>query len=225
MKNLYIFAGPNGSGKSTSTRCFYSSRDPKKIPMINADWIARHQFDFIEDYTERNLLAAEYAERLRYEYLSQGRTFAYETVFSTPRHLDFMQKAKEEDYFISTYYISTESADVNIQRVARRVEEGGHEVPEDKIRTRYNRCMQLLPQVIEKSDFFVLFDNTLKYELVILKHKGKHYMVVGNSRIQLPKEIEKLDLQIVSLEDIKNLAPDELKGFEELLTESENENE
>ena len=146
---LYCFAGPNGSGKST---LFSKIINDNKInvPFINADDISRlPDFVQVEDPDERNLLAAKYAERMRHQMIDRGEDFAFETVLSTPRNLELLKLAKEKGYEIVLFYVSTEDPNINVERVAKRVSQGGHDVPKDKIITRYHRAMDLFKDVLE----------------------------------------------------------------------------
>lgn len=99
---ILVFAGPNGSGKSTVTRLAKLSG-----VYINADDIkaATHCSD---------LDAAVQAEKLREEMVANRRDFTFETVLSTPRNLDLLQRAKEQGYFIRCIYVLTVSSDINV---------------------------------------------------------------------------------------------------------------
>lgn len=74
--------------------------------------------------------------------------------------LDFVRKAKTLRYRIISIFVGTESADINCARVKQRVSEGGHDVPEDKIRSRYNKSMDNLPLLAECSDELYVYDNS-----------------------------------------------------------------
>lgn len=144
-----VFAGPNGSGKSTIT---------KEIPIcgvyVNPDDIAKDNSFSIED-------AATYAENIRHELVDKSSDLTYETVFSTDRHLTFLKDAKAKGYEIQCYYVLTCNPDINVARVRSRVFAGGHDVPEEKIRTRYDRALKLLPEVIDVCDKIYIIDNSL----------------------------------------------------------------
>lgn len=123
---VIIFAGPNGSGKSTITRLLR----PIEIPYVNADEIQRlHGCD--------NLEAAKIAEQRREELVAKSQDFAFETVLSTDRNLNLLRKAKEAGFFVRCYYVLTADPQINVARVASRVDAGGHDVPTEKIISRY----------------------------------------------------------------------------------------
>lgn len=160
--SIVVFAGPNGSGKSTVT---------KLIPMVgiyvNAD-------DIQKAVNCDVLTAAQTADAKRNETIDTGGDLTFETVLSTDRNLKLLQKARSKNYFIHTYYVLTRSADINVTRVKQRAGKGGHDVPEDKIRTRYERCMKLIPEVMEVSDIFNIYDNSEQFVRIFSKKHGAY---------------------------------------------------
>ncbi len=161
---IIVFAGPNGSGKSTVTKL------AKVIePYINADDIKRsiHCSD---------LEAAQKAEQLRIDAIQQGISFTFETVLSTDRNLKLLQDAKEKGYFIRCIYILTCNPQINIARVKSRVLSGGHDVPADKILTRYNKALALLPQVVALCDICHIYDNSNEPTRIFKKRKDEYFI-------------------------------------------------
>ena len=160
---LIVFAGPNGSGKSTITRM------AKTVGIyINADDIKRATLCTDMD-------AALIAERLRNNAVAEHKDFTFETVLSTERNLNLLRKAQQEGYFIRCIYVLTADANVNVARVNARVALGGHGVPEDKIRTRYDRALSLIPELIRVCDIFHLYDNTDEPFRIFKKRKDKYF--------------------------------------------------
>ncbi len=145
---IIVFAGPNGSGKSTVTKT-------AKIinPYINADDIKR-----ATECTDRE--AAELAEDMREYVLDVRKNFTFETVMSTDRNIKLLRRAKEQGYFIRCIYVLTSDVNINIHRVMRRFASGGHDVPVEKIRARYERSLSLVPQLLEVCDICHIYDNT-----------------------------------------------------------------
>lgn len=164
---IIVFAGPNGSGKSTVTK--YAKVIP---PYINADDIKKATLC-------NDLEAAQKAEELKNRYLNDNKDFTFETVLSTRRNLDLLIKAKQNGYFIRCIYVITSSPDINVLRVKIRKSKGGHDVPEDKIRTRYDRCLELIPELIQVCDVFHLYDNS-KDPFRIFKKRKTEYFVWEN---------------------------------------------
>ena len=130
---IVVFAGPNGSGKSTITNLLR----PPMLPYINADEIQR-----VLDCD--NMEAAKIAENRREECLEKCKGFCFETVLSTDRNLKLLKRAKDAGFFIWCYYVLTADPQINVARVASRVSAGGHDVPTDKIISRYHKALSLV---------------------------------------------------------------------------------
>ncbi len=156
---VMFFAGPNGSGKSTITRM---AKTVGKY--INAD-------DIKSASLCSDLEAAQRAELLRESLLEHEEDFTFETVLSTDRNLELLKKAKERGYFIRGIYVLTANPDINVARVNARVAFGGHGVPVEKIRKRYDRALALIPQIIEVCDIFHIYDNTSEPFRIFKKRK------------------------------------------------------
>lgn len=89
-------------------------------------------------------------------------SFSFETVMSHNSKLLELKKAKENGYKIYLYFVCTDNPEINIQRVANRVDKGGHNVIQSKIKSRYNDTLGNLYNAIQLSDRAFLFDNSGK---------------------------------------------------------------
>ncbi len=156
---IVVFAGPNGSGKSTYTQLL---KPP--IDYINADEIKKY-------LKCSDLEAAQLAEKQREEHMEQMREFCFETVLSTERNLKLLERAKEKGYFIRCYYILTADPMINVWRVKARVESGGHDVPKEKIITRYDRALALVKDLIKVCDICHIYDNSADRPFRIFKKR------------------------------------------------------
>ena len=160
---IIVFAGPNGSGKSTVTRL------AKVIePYLNADDIksVNHCSD---------LEAARMATAMREQCLAENRSFSFETVLSTPRNLILLKKAKKQGYFIRCIYVLTSNVGINIIRVKSRYQRGGHDVPKEKIISRYGKALAQIPELIDVCDVFHLYDNTDIPFRIFKKRKNQYF--------------------------------------------------
>jgi predicted ABC-type ATPase len=104
--------------------------------------------------------ASVLADFIRQRLLQLGRTFTFETVMSHESKVEFMRQAQRLGYRTYLYFVSTDSPDINVNRVAIRVSEGGHDVDVDKIIERYGKTHALLPQAIAASNRAYIFDNS-----------------------------------------------------------------
>ena len=158
---MCIVAGPNGSGKTTTTEQLLKNEWGADSLYINPDNIAK---DIYGDWnsTEAVLKAAQKATEQRYECLKNGTDFVFETVFSSTEKLDFVQKAKDEGFFIRIFYVCTESPLININRIAQRYLNGGHEVPISKTISRYYSSLKNISKAIKIADRVYLYDNSVE---------------------------------------------------------------
>ena len=158
---MCIVAGPNGSGKTTTTEQLLKNEWGADSLYINPDNIAK---DIYGDWnsTEAVLKAAQKATEQRYECLKNGTDFVFETVFSSAEKMDFIQKAKDAGFFIRIFYVCTESPLININRIAQRYINGGHEVPISKTISRYYSSLKNISRAIKIADRVYLYDNSVE---------------------------------------------------------------
>lgn len=178
LPEVIVFAGPNGSGKSTITQM-------AKVggKYINADDIKRTTLC-------TDLEAAIKAEELRENMIENKKDFTFETVLSTDRNLLLLQRAKAQGYFVRGIYVLTSNVDINVARVQVREALGGHGVPEEKIRLRYDRALAMLPRLVEICDILHIYDNTKEPFRIFKKRKDKYYR--WNNQYWSNADIEKL---------------------------------
>lgn len=186
---ILVFAGPNGSGKSTITK--YVEIIP---PYINAD-------DVKKSNQCSDLEAAIKAEELREKALSEKSNFTFETVLSTERNLLLLKRAKAQGYFIKCIYVLTADPMINVMRVKSRFAAGGHDVPQDKILSRYTKALNLIPELVQVCDIFHLYDNSIQ-AFRIFKKRKKEFFYEENQFWNLE--------QIKTLTGLENLVSKEL---------------
>ena len=144
-------------------RDFY--RQSTLLEKMEADWeidaigLAKNKISF-HDVLVNSYWASATADFIRYQLLKQHRSFTFETVMSSPDKIDFLAKARELGYKTYLYFVATEDPAINIRRVQQRVRNGGHDVPHDKITSRYYRSLDLLLPAIKLTNRAYLFDNS-----------------------------------------------------------------
>jgi predicted ABC-type ATPase len=165
---LLVFAGPNGSGKSTVT---------KGLPIVgiyvNADDIKRVSVC-------SDLAAAQEAEQIRNILMAGRQDFTFETVLSTDRNLELLRRAKEAGYEIHAVFVLTSSSEINVQRVRERVHSGGHDVPEEKIRSRYTKSLKNLAKLVRIADRTRVIDNSGAEPSMICEVTGRTVRIWEN---------------------------------------------
>ena len=173
---LYIFAGPNGSGKSTIISQDIRLYRLENIEYICPDIYASKLFDNVKDVKERYLKAIRFSEYKREKLLERNQPIIVETVLSRSDKLDFVKKAKSKGYEVISVFVGTDSPEINISRVKQRVLQGGHDVPEDRLRERFVRSMNNLEYLSKLSDEIYVYDNSLKPRLVASKIKNVEFV-------------------------------------------------
>jgi predicted ABC-type ATPase len=100
------------------------------------------------------------ADFIRQKLLLAHQSFTFETVMSSSDKIEFFSKAKQFGYRTYLYFVATESPEINISRVENRVKNGGHNVPKDKIISRYYRSLEMLTDAIKHTNRAYIFDNS-----------------------------------------------------------------
>jgi len=133
-KKIVIIAGPNGAGKTTFA-CEFLPNEAGCPVFINADLIAAGLSPFQPE------LAALKAGRLMlkeiWEYSQRGANFAFETTLSGRMYMRMISGWQAQGYHVKLFFLNLPSAEMAIMRVAERVRQGGHNVPEEVIRRRF----------------------------------------------------------------------------------------
>ena len=132
--NLYIIAGPNGAGKTTASYTLLPNM-LNCINFVNADEIARGLSPFSPNTVD--VQAARIMIQRIDELLTQKADFAIETTLATRSYVQMVKRAQTIGYKVHLLFFCLESPEQAIQRVAQRVSEGGHNVPADVIRRRF----------------------------------------------------------------------------------------
>ena len=170
IKRLHLLAGPNGAGKSTFVdRVLHPMTG---LPFVNADAIAVERWPGAQ--SEHAYEASRVASVMRDQLMSEGRSFNTETVFSHPSKVALVQNAATAGYRVYIHVIMV-PVDVTVGRVGERVKRGGHSVPEEKIRQRYDRLWRLIVrarQSATRTDFYDKSDDVSPYRHIATYHRG-----------------------------------------------------
>lgn len=156
MPVLTVIAGPNGSGKSTLIAAL-RSQGVDFGAYFNADDVAA---SLTGPPIEVARQAQEMVREKRAEALDKGIDHSFETVMSHVSHIEYMRAARAGGFEVRLFFVATDKPEINLGRVANRVAHGGHDVPQDRIVSRYFRCLENLPSAIAASDLAWIFDNS-----------------------------------------------------------------
>lgn len=179
--HVVIVAGPNGAGKSTAAPALL--RDFLGIAeFVNADVIAQGLSAFNPAGTAvqagRIMLS-----RIR-ELADERKSFAYETTLAARSYANWIQELRESGYQVHLVYLWIRSPETAIERVAERVRNGGHHVPEDVVRRRYERGLSNLFNIyMPIVDYWVVLDNSDPdgYQLIASQVRGNSLQIQNES--------------------------------------------
>ena len=158
---LLFIAGPNGAGKTTF---FEHYVEPLGLPYVNADRVARVLRDaeprLAQDALDRRAFTD--AERLRDTLVETRTSFCTETVFSDPvgAKVAFLERARAAGYVTTLVFIGLATVDLSVMRVVQRVRQGGHDVPDAKLRERFPRTIANLRAAVPVVDEAYVLDNS-----------------------------------------------------------------
>lgn len=154
---LVVVAGSNGAGKSTFVDAFLR---PLGFPVVNPDAIASALFP--EHPADGAYEAARAADLVRADLVERRVSFCMETVFSDPvgAKVAFLERAQRLGYVVILIFIGLESPELAVARVVERVEHGGHDVPDEKIVSRYARTLANFKKASKLADHTFVFDNS-----------------------------------------------------------------
>lgn len=158
MKRLYIISGCNGAGKTTASYTIL----PEMLgcnEFVNADEIAKGLSPF-----NPNKVAIKSGRLMLTridELLESGVDFAFETTLSTRSYVNTVKRAQEKGYFVTVLYFWLNTPDLAVERVRIRVKEGGHNIPEETIRRRYELGISnMFNLYIPVADYWMFIDNS-----------------------------------------------------------------
>lgn len=179
MPNLYIIAGCNGAGKTTASYVVL----PEVLncrEFVNADSIAAGLSPFnVESVAfEAGRIMLQRINTL----MSEKIDFALETTLSTRSYVSLIHRAHELGYQVTLVYFWLRSPQVAMERVAKRVSRGGHNIPKDVIERRYYRGIKnLLELYIPICDTWFVIDNMSLSPETIAQGKREIEISIKNS--------------------------------------------
>lgn len=169
-KRIVIIAGPNGAGKTTFAREFLPNEAGCPV-FINADLIAAGLSPFAPEQAAikaGRLMLKEMAERE-----ANGQSFAFETTLSGTAYARSIPRWQAGGYHVTLIFLSLPDDDMAVERVAERVRQGGHAVPEAVIRRRFKAGRRNFAALYRNmADDWAEYDNSGS-EPRIIDWKGK----------------------------------------------------
>ena len=113
------------------------------------------------------------ADFFKEQYLKHRISFSFETVFSHPANIDILKRAQAAGFKTYMYFVATENPVINVNRIKERVALGGHDVPEEKTRSRYLRCMEQVRYALPYLNRAYFFDNSTEQSIYLAEYESE----------------------------------------------------
>ena len=185
-KQLYIISGCNGAGKTTASYTVLPEVLQCK-EFVNADEIARGLSPFNPEGVAID--AGRLMLRRIEELMREGENFSIETTLATRSYAGLVRQAQKKGYRVSLIYFWLNSPELAINRVRQRVSEGGHDIPEEVIRRRYQAGINNLFDIYMSCvDYWLLADNSRENRVIVAE--GGPSLPIRMYEVELFKTIE-----------------------------------
>lgn len=176
-----LLAGPNGSGKST-----FRERRLRLLGLecIDPDEVALDIFGRQALTRDEARSATIEATRQVNVYLSRGESICLETVFSdrNGHKKALVQEARSKGYYTVLIFIGVDSPEISVARVAQRVLDGGHDIPDDIIKRRFPSAFQNARDMLPIADLSLLYDNSGAYDGTNLPMRHTHVATFAGAK-------------------------------------------
>ena len=156
---IYVLAGTNGAGKSSVVGAILLE---KGVDFFNPDEATRELLSMNPWLTsaQANSAAWEEGRHLLERAISERCSFAFETTLGGRTITALLERASKEGLEVRVWYVGLASPELHIARVRARVERGGHDIPEAKIRERYDTSRLNLIRLLPKLTELTVYDNS-----------------------------------------------------------------
>lgn len=182
-RNLYIIAGANGSGKTTFARVFLP-KYAKCNRFVNPDLIAQGLSPFDPQHVA--LRAGRLVLEQIHRYMADGLDFAFESTLSGKTYQAVIRTARRRGYRVHIFFLWIPSPTLALARIADRVAEGGHDVPERDVRRRFRRTLNnLVTEYRALADAVFFFDNSGPEPFLIFKEQDGRISIRDKERYTL----------------------------------------
>ena len=150
-----------------------------------------------KDLSEKKseVIATILADFIRETLIARQQSFSFESVFSHPSKIEILKEAQEKGFKNYLYFIATDNPELNQKRVKDRVLQGGHDVPPDKIVTRYFRCLENVRQTFPYLYRGFFFDSTESTRYLAEYNSAKQELILHVPYEELPEWFRKYILE------------------------------
>jgi predicted ABC-type ATPase len=176
MPELYIIAGPNGAGKTTASFTMLPQIFKVK-EFVNADEIARGLSPFNPESVsfEAGRIMLQRLQQL----IKSRQTFAFETTLTTRSYVNLVERCRKDGYIINLIFLWLNHPALAVERVRIRVAKGGHNIPEDVIRRRYEKGLKNFVNLFMPAcDRWIVADNSFDAPVCIAQGSKEKVEVI-----------------------------------------------
>lgn len=211
---LFLIAGPNGSGKSTIYEHLVKEGTiTQNLPFINPDVYAKqlankHGYDNVNNLppllkASVDIQAGKIALKARQTCFNTKQSFAIETTASSRGTIKLIEEAKNKGYKVNVEYVLLKNSELNKIRIKSRALFGEHFIDPEVVERRFNKAVELLPEILAKADNARLFDNSDHFEIVLTKNNLKTRLSPNHNWTEerlskLVKDMQKFSPQIIN---------------------------
>lgn len=167
---LWIIDGPNGAGKTTLASHPRFRRLLTGVHFLNPDQLTLEKLRALgrsgfhdsnpEELRECFTRSADEVQRALSTAETRRESIGVESVLSTPKYHPLVEHVLADKGFFGLIYVGLRSADLSRERIARRVAQGGHDVPPEKLGPRWTASIENLPWFVDRATRFWIFDNS-----------------------------------------------------------------
>ncbi len=175
MPEIYVIGGCNGSGKTTFALNIFPNIG--NVEFINADIIAAQ---LNPDNPDKVAIQASRIMLNRLKFLAQQKAdFAFETTLAARSFAPFLRRCQAQGYQVNLIYVWLNTVELAITRVTLRVASGGHNIPEDTIRRRYDRGRKNFLELYSKlANRWQVYDNSSNNQLIAFSNNKNQTVTV-----------------------------------------------
>ena len=156
---IHVLSGVNGAGKSSIGESEFRNEG---LSVFNPDTIAQQIRDLHPDIslTVANAHAWQIGKSLLEQAIAGGQDYRFETTLGGRTIAQLLEKAARSGHRLQVWFCGLASIDLHIRRVRSRVAHGGHDIPVEKIRERWNRSRENLIRLLPLIDHLRVYDNS-----------------------------------------------------------------
>lgn len=170
---LYFIDGAIGCGKSTIMKNYILLNGIESLLYYNTEYYVNScelNTDFLSQYN----IAKDFLWQDIQKRILTGESFIVESVFTKESKINILKEAVKKGYNLDGTYVGTSNPNINIERVKKRVQQGSHSIPIEKIVDRYYKSLENLKTIFNISNTLMIFDNSNNKPSLILYKQSKN---------------------------------------------------